>query len=201
MKLSLKLLLASQFVFVFGIGLYGPIYSIFVEQLGGSVLDAGIAWAVFLISLGIVEYPMGKFIDKFGKKRMLILATLLCAGVAYSYALANSFYQLLAIQVLAGVAFAVGDPTWDAWYSDLVDDHKSGFQWGLANMVTNVGEGIAILLGGALAYFMGFRSLFLIAGTIALASMFVFLRAKEVVGSKSKKIKHRHSFLFGKRQE
>ena len=56
MKRGLKLLLEADGFVLFGFGLLAPIYAIFVEKIGGDVLDAGIAYAIYLFVLGIFIY-------------------------------------------------------------------------------------------------------------------------------------------------
>jgi hypothetical protein len=43
-----KILLAAESVWAFGSGLLLPIFAIFSERVGGDILDAGVAAAIFL---------------------------------------------------------------------------------------------------------------------------------------------------------
>ena len=49
MNKNLKLLLLTASLFLFAGGLFGPIYAVFVEDIGGDLLTAGAAFGTFSI--------------------------------------------------------------------------------------------------------------------------------------------------------
>ena len=51
MKRDPKILLKASLLGFFALGLLTPIYAIFVQNIGGDILDAGIAYALFSISM------------------------------------------------------------------------------------------------------------------------------------------------------
>ena len=64
MNKFLKILLGADFFIILGMGMITPIYAIFVEQIGGSILDAGSAWAIFAFTSGILMYLIGRWEDR-----------------------------------------------------------------------------------------------------------------------------------------
>ena len=178
MKKAAKMLLKENSVFELGAGLFGPIYAIYVTQIGGSILDAGLAWAVFLIFIGLTELVVAKYLDRFKMKNVLIVTTLLSAAAIMSYVFVSNMYQLLVLQAVLGIISAVDKPTWSAWYSTFSKKEERGRAFALAGFTNNVGKGVAALIGAAIAQYLGFGILFIISGLLILSSLVFLLRIK-----------------------
>lgn len=175
MKKIILLLIFADIIFTFGAGLYGPIYAIFVEKIGGDILDAGIAWAIFLVVMATLEIPFGKLVDKYGKKIFLSLCYLISSIAIFGYMFTSNKIELFFLQFLIGVAFAMGDPAWDAWFSEIIPRKERGFDWALYHAFSGYGQGAAAIIGGILAQFINFQFLFFIGGSIAMISFFTTL--------------------------
>ncbi len=63
MKRGLYFLLASDAWANLALGMLGPIYAIFVEQIGGDILDASWAYFAFTFTSGIMIYIVGRWED------------------------------------------------------------------------------------------------------------------------------------------
>ena len=96
-----KILLYVSLIASFAIGLLGPIYAIFVEEIGGSILDAGIAYAIFSIFTGILIISFGstKFFARNTKKIVVIGYFILALG-NLGYLLVKSPIHLFIVQVV-----------------------------------------------------------------------------------------------------
>jgi MFS family permease len=194
MKRESKLLIAADSAFIIGTSLYGPIYAIFVEKIGGAILDVGIAYFIFLITMATLEIPAAKLADKYGRKKFLLAAYLLIAMTVLGYIFVENKYQLFLLQFLGGIALAFGDPAWDGWFSSSIDKKESSFGWGLFHCVEGYGTAIAALAGGAIAQFIGFKTLFLVSGIIALFGFIITLGIKEKEYSERKFVHKRRFF-------
>ena len=64
MKIGLKMMLVLEALIMFSGGLFGPLYALFVEGVGGSIIDVGIASSIFLMSAAVLIYLIGKWADK-----------------------------------------------------------------------------------------------------------------------------------------
>jgi len=187
MNKIIKFLIMAEFFFAFGLGLYGPIYSIYVLKIGGNLLDAGIASSIFLLVMATLQYPIGKMIDKHGKKPFLLATYLLTAFVLFGYIFVQNTLQLFALQIFYGVAMAMGDPSWTSWFSDSTNKKKSGSDWAFGYMAVGYAGGISALVGGAIAQFMGFSTLFTLAGIIALIAVVITYFNPEEKSARKKK--------------
>jgi MFS family permease len=68
MTRTARILLAASFLALFPLGLLGPIYAIFVKDIGGDVLEAGASFAIFSILSGIFIFLLGRW--KFFQKHL-----------------------------------------------------------------------------------------------------------------------------------
>ena len=73
MRRILKILILSSFFINLAAGLFGPIYAIFVEEIGGDLLTAGTAYAIFAIASGSLIFMLGKWEDKVKHQEKLLV--------------------------------------------------------------------------------------------------------------------------------
>ncbi|MFH1332200.1 MAG: MFS transporter [archaeon] len=194
MNRTVKRLIFVETIFLFGFGLFGPIYAIFVEKIGGNILDVGIAYFIFLVCMATFELPMGKLADKYGRKWFLAFAYFLAGLTFLGYIFVENIYHIFFLQVLYGATLAIGDPAWDAWFSRSLDRSKESFEWALFHMSTGYAEAISALIGGAIGYFIGFKTLFVISAGLAIVSGIVTLGLKDfkIEGPKHHVFHRRH---------
>ncbi|PJE58490.1 MAG: hypothetical protein COU81_00375, partial [Candidatus Portnoybacteria bacterium CG10_big_fil_rev_8_21_14_0_10_36_7] len=74
-----KALLSATLLANFGDNLIGPFYAIFVEKIGGSILDMGYSVTVFSICTGILMIIVGRVSDKINKELITIVGYALYA--------------------------------------------------------------------------------------------------------------------------
>ena len=43
---------------LFASGLFTPLYAVFVEEIDGSILDAGVAWFIASVAFASLQYPI-----------------------------------------------------------------------------------------------------------------------------------------------
>jgi len=176
MKNTLKILLWSSVFLNLSAGLFGPIYAIFVEQIGGDLLTAGGAYAGFSISLGVLVYFLGKWEDKIKRQEnLVILGRFLTLIGTAGYLIIKAPIHLFAVQITLGIAQALTIPAFDSLYSKNLQKGKFASQWGSWEAMTSIAIGIAAILGGLIAKEFGFRLLFIIMTVIALIALIIAL--------------------------
>lgn len=169
----IRLLLTIDGFRIFALGLLGPIYAIFIEKIGGDILDVGLAFAIYSITLGVIAYFVGRAGDKFiNPLKLMFLGYLLYAVSFYIYIFVRTPAQFMITQVILGVAGAFSAPTFDAFFSTHLDRKKSNTEWADWEAENFVLTGIAALIGAAIAKFLGFKILFFVMGTSLLFSLF-----------------------------
>lgn len=128
---ALRILLSTNALILFAGVMLGPIYALFVEKIGGNLLDASLAGSLFALAAGITTFISGKYSDKIKENELIVVGGYLIMGIGFLlYIFINSVFQLLLVQVLIGFGEAIYSPAFDAVYSKHLDGHKSGSQWG-----------------------------------------------------------------------
>lgn len=164
---TLKILLYGGSIWYLGEGMFGPLFAIFSERIGGDILDASWAWATYLIVAGLLYILIGRITDnRHNKKEVMVFGYALNAVCTFGYLLVSEPAHLFFIQAGLGVAAAMATPTWEALYAKHETKGRGGFQWGLAGGVAEIITGIAFILGGYIVRYGSFTALFLTMGTI-----------------------------------
>lgn len=177
MRLGLKILLFSDGCMLLAAGMLGPIYAIFVEEIGGNILDASGAFAAFMLTSGIILYLLGKWEDRVKHKKKIVVTGYLirCIGFLGYYFVFNPL-SLILIQITLGFGEAFGLPAYDAVYTRYLDRGKEASEWGAWETTNYLVAGIGALAGGLIAAFLGFRNLFLVMFGISVLGLFVSVK-------------------------
>ncbi len=180
MHKQLKLFLTANAFFVLAVGMFGPIYAIFVQKVGGDILAAGTAWAIFTIISGIGILFMGKIQDKIKRdKPSIILGYALMSLGFLGYYFVSNVTQLFLVQILLGISTVVLTPAYDSFYTKYLEKGKFASQWAAWEGIWYLVTGIAALVGAFLANLFGFRILFLIMFFVSLIGLFLSMQLKE----------------------
>ncbi len=169
----LKILIVSSIFYNFAAGMFGPIYAIFVQDIGGSILTASTAWAIYTFFIGILLLGFGSLSDRFSKRKLFIVGRIVnTIGVA-GYIFVGNPIQMYVVQGVLGIAIALMNPTFEAIFSRSLDKGKESREWSLWEGSIYVGIAIASLLGGTIASVYGFKTLFIIMTIISAVSTVV----------------------------
>jgi MFS family permease len=156
---------------------YGAILTIipdFGEFVG--IKNKGLLFTYLTVASLIVRLIGGKASDKWGRKPVLRISSLVIAGSMIIVAFADSTLQLLIGATLFGLGYGANSPTLLAWAADLSDENHKGR--GIASLYIFMEFGIGI---GAFAsgWIYGnqstnFFATFLICGLLA-GTAFIYL--------------------------
>lgn len=174
----LKVLLLSSYVWFFGEGLLGPLYALFVQSIGGDILELTAAYSLYMIAMGICSIYVGNVSDHRSMEHMMMAGYVLNAAGTFGYLFVDSPARLFLVQLVLGCASALATPTWNSLFSIHLDRKRVGYAWGLSEGGPKIIIGMAILLGGLIVTRFGFAVLFLAMGTIqvmaALIQAYIF---------------------------
>ncbi|USN53849.1 MAG: MFS transporter [Candidatus Nomurabacteria bacterium] len=169
MKRGIKVLLISDAWINLALGMIGPIYAIFVEDIGGDLLDASWAYSVYMITAGVVMFLLGKWEDRAKhKEKFVVIGYALISLACFMYIFVNSQIMLLFTQAVLGLSLAVLSPSFDAIYSHFVKRKEEASNWGIWEAMSYVVTAIAAIIGGYVADGFGFRTLFIVMFVISL---------------------------------
>jgi len=164
---TIKILLFASSLWYFGEGLFGPLFAVFTEKVGGDLLDITWAWSAYLIVTGLMYMLVGKVLSKSNyKEEVMVLGYALNTIFTFSYLLVDNVTTLFIVQIGLGIAESLSTPIWDSLFAGNLEESDDTFQWGLATGHTHFVTGIAVAVGGLITYFISFKVLFITMGSI-----------------------------------
>lgn len=131
-----------------------PIITPYAQELGASYALTGAIVAVYSLTNMVGNILGGHWIDRFGRKRMLLLGMILVSGILFLYPLAQTGWQLFIARFFHGLAGGVLIP---AAFAYVGDNSKAGSR-GKTMAFTGAGIGIAAIAGPAIGGAMAARS-------------------------------------------
>ncbi len=144
-----------------------------------STAQAAATVYAYAIAYGAMQLVYGPLGDRFGKQRVIALATAACALSTALAALAPSLGALIIARVAMGASTAAIVPLGLAWIGDTVP--MAGRQQALARYagLTVVGVMVGPLLGGFLTQVLSWRAAFvLLAAAFGFMALVLWLRAR-----------------------
>ena len=177
MNKKLWLLLISYSLVQLAGGMVGPIYALFVKDIGGDLLDASVAYTTYSIATGLAMMVFGKMQDKSKDKKLLMVLGFILVGCSYFYYMfVTDMWGLLIAQVAIGIGNAMYTPAHDMLYARHLDKGKDGSQWGTWEAMYNFAVAAGAFLGGLIAVNFGFTALFGAMGCICFCVALYLLR-------------------------
>ena len=161
MNRKLKFLLAASSMSITAGALIGPIYAVFVEEIGGDLLDAGGAYGIYAGVAAILTFLFSRWEDHVRHQEKLVVFgyALGCIGFL-CYGFIRSPLELFLVQMVFGISDSIKDPAYDGLYSKFLDKGKFVSEWGMWETMYYVVTAAAATVGGFVATFWGFQTLF-----------------------------------------
>jgi MFS transporter, DHA1 family, multidrug resistance protein len=176
MKVNLKILLWSSFLINLAAGLFGPIYAVFVEQIGGDLITAGSAYAAFSIATGVLILAFSRWEDRVKHQEKLLVAGRFLSIIGFvGYLYIQNPIHLFIVQIIFGIAASIEVPAYDSLYSKNLTKGKFASGWGIWEAMYAIVTGISAIIGGYIAQTHGFQTLFIIMLILSIGSFIVTL--------------------------
>ncbi|MCA6120637.1 MFS transporter [Bradyrhizobium sp. WSM 1704] len=196
-KRNLIVCVYGSFTTIVGMTLLLPFLPLYVEQLGVSdhaaiVQWSGVAYGAAFFSAALTAPLWGRLADRYGRKLMLIRASLGMAIAMSLMGMAHNVYELVGLRLLTGLlgGYASGSTVLVAAQTPR---SRSGWAIGVLSAGIMAGSLVGPLVGGILPPLIGIRaSFFLIGGVIFvtfLGTTFLLRegpRSKTMGGSKAR---------------
>jgi len=151
-----------------------PFMPLYVEQLGisepASILQwSGVAYSATFVTAGLVAPIWGKLGHRYGRKAMLVRASLGMAICVLSMSVISNIWELIALRLLVGLAggYASGATILVALETP---KERSGYALGLLATGIMTGNLAGPLVGGIFTPLIGIRATFLCAGVLILVT-------------------------------
>ncbi|NUM25572.1 MAG: MFS transporter [Candidatus Buchananbacteria bacterium] len=182
-NLPLKILLVTNSIILLAGAMFGPIYALFVEDIGGDLMDASFAGGIFALAAGITTLVSGKYSDRVKENELIVVAGYMIMGLGFLLlSICTSVWFLLLIQILIGLGEAVYSPAFDAVYSKHLDKNHAGKQWGAWESINYFSLAVGAVVGGVIVTLTNFNVLFILMAMMSFASgIYIYLLPRKVL--------------------
>ncbi|MCK0198774.1 MFS transporter [Ancylobacter sp. 6x-1] len=160
----------GSFTTIVAMTLLLPFLPLYVEQLGAQghaaiVQWSGIAYGATFFSAALTAPLWGRLADRYGRKLMLIRASLGMAVAMSLIGMADSVWELVALRLLAGLlgGYASGSMVLVAAQTPRA---RTGWALGVLSSGIMAGNLVGPLVGGLLPPLIGIRATFFLAGGV-----------------------------------
>lgn len=148
-----------------------PVYAI--NDLNSENSEAGLLTTIFLVSAIIIRPFAGYWLERYGKRLVLLIALILFALPTFFYFTPESITGLLWIRFIHGIGFGMSTTATGAIVADLIPDPRRGEGMGYFVLSTTIAMVIGPFIGITAINQWNTTVLFLICITGALLAFFL----------------------------
>jgi len=150
-----------------------PLLALFAKSLGANTAFIGLVVGMSTVTGIFFKAPSGTLSDLYGRRRILILATLIFGLMPFTYVLVSDYTMLIFVRFFHGFATAIYGPVAMAIIMD-ISGEKKGQLVGTYSSAGLIGGLIAAPLSGWLLNYLGegspsisvYKSMYIIIGVI-----------------------------------
>ena len=153
------------------------LFPLLKTELGLSYTDLGVALSVFGLVAGFGQMPVGFLVDWLGGRRLLIAGMALQGTAIGLIGFVDSYWQILALMGLAGLAHTVYHPADYAILTATVEPRRLGRAYGVHAFTGNLGFAFAPVFMVGMSTIWHWRAAYVAIGAIGvLVALALFLR-------------------------
>lgn len=185
----IRILILSDFLIYSSWGLITPIIAVFINDSikGGDVGVAGTAAGIYWITKSILQVPIGKYLDRnTGKKNaekddywFMIIGTFIASLTPLMFLISSEPWHIYGLEVIYGAAMAMVIPPWGGIFVRHIDKGREAETFALESSTLGIGVGVAGIVGGAIAKFVGFTPLFIGVSVFGILGTLLLLAIKK----------------------
>ncbi|HTK05772.1 MAG TPA: multidrug efflux MFS transporter [Ktedonobacteraceae bacterium] len=161
-------------MFVTGVGMsqLAPVLPLYIRHLGvdnTALIEqfSGFAFGITYIISAIFSPIWGQAADKYGRKSMLLRASLGMAVVIFCMGFAQNVYELIGLRLLQGVITGYGTAC-TTLIATQTDREHAGWALGTLSTASIAGALLGPIIGGSIEESLGLQNVFFITGALML---------------------------------
>lgn len=155
---------------------------VFIASLHTSPLVGGLVLTAFVAPLALLDYPLGRWLDRTQKRFSAILTGLVIGGIGVVLFSATSNIPLLIIfAIIVSSGFALFYVAVNGIFDSFSDHHRRGYMTGVWQSAEDVGFVLGPVVGGVLADIVGLHGAFRAFGIVFLLSILWVLWERKTI--------------------
>lgn len=176
-------LYVSRLLRMSAIHIVGSFMSIYLFQIGYSVVQIALYWAAFYAFKAIISIPLTTVIAKFGPKHSILASNLLYIPAMVLFAILPNIgaWLLLPILVIQAISVTLYSIAYNVDFSKVKSVEHAGKEIAYMNIVERAATGLSPLIGGVLAFFLGPQALIIASAILFAVAAVPLLRTDEQV--------------------
>ena len=180
---ALKILLFTNALVLMCNFMLGPIYALFVVEIGGDLMDAGLTASVYALSAALTSLISGIYADKIKENEYIMVIGYSIMGIAFIlFFFVDNIWFLFMVQALIGIGEAVYSPAFNAIYSKHLSKGNAGKEWGYWEVMQYLIYIIGAALGAYLVTLFGFGAVFILMACLCFFSaIFILIQPRHVL--------------------
>lgn len=150
-----------------------PIYAVIVAGL--NEFQAGLLWGIQVVVTIVSKPVMGRTSDRFGRKPLIVIGMLLCAGAFGAIPLLKDFYALMTAAIFFGLGEAFITSSSAALVADICKEKHFGTAMGTFGTIFDIGHASGPILAGFLIARYDYGYSFGIMASLLIVAIPVFM--------------------------
>jgi MFS family permease len=138
------------------------------RTLSLDVVTSGWIPAAYMLSTAVFQMPFARIADMVGRRKIFIGGVIVFTLFSFLSGIASSGVILIAYRFFSGIGSAMMFGTSMAILTSLVPPTKRGWAFGINTSAVYTSLALGPLLGGLLTQYLGWRSIFFVAGAIGI---------------------------------
>jgi len=165
-----NIFLLSNALLSIATGLFGPFFILFVRDFGGGIQRFGFAVGLMVVTGAITSYLAGKYSDRLGRKKFLLVGGYSLAIVILAYTIIGSLWQLYVLQVLNGMMTSMLLTMEVSFLGDVTSKANRGANIGKYHAILGIIGGLVMMASGFLVNLTHLKIIFYLVGGIMVIS-------------------------------
>jgi predicted MFS family arabinose efflux permease len=153
-----------------------PILPAISNNIGVPVERAGLLIAAYMIPFGIFQIIFGPLADRYGKKQIITFSIVLFTIATGLCAAGFGLTDLAIYRALTGIFAASVMPISLALIGDIFPVQERQGAIGTFMGISFLGQGLSMITGGAIAYFLNWRGVFAVYAVLSLIPMTLIIK-------------------------
>ena len=153
-----------------------PILPAISQNIGVAVERAGLLIAAYMIPFGIFQIIFGPLADRFGKKQIITFSIVFFTMATGLCAVGFGLTDLAVYRALTGIFAASVMPISLALIGDIFPVQERQGAIGTFMGISFLGQGLSMITGGAIAYFLNWRGVFAVYALLSLIPMILIIK-------------------------